>query len=47
MRTIKINYWIELIDMLIYYVDKNFQDELLDWINNMLIFFIKIIEMNY
>jgi hypothetical protein len=47
MRTIKINYWIELIDMLIYYVDKNFQDELLDWINNMLIFLIKIIEMNY
>jgi hypothetical protein len=27
------SYWIKLIDILIYYVDKNYQNKLLNWIN--------------
>jgi hypothetical protein len=32
-RIIEMNYWVELIDMLIYFIGNDYQNELLDWMN--------------
>jgi hypothetical protein len=33
MSVFEMNYWIELIDVLIYFTGKDYQNELLNWIN--------------